>query len=239
MTKYSNSNPQRHEDFVRNLVEFTQSHRAAHWSGSLAEFLEKIVAVNAQAVARSSHQYIWDMIRHRGCEDEEGVFRCKLFDDEMFGIDEAIERFIDYFKAAAAGSEVGRRLLLLLGPPSGGKSTLVILLKRGLEEYSHTDEGALYAVQGCPVHETPLHLIPHTLRPSFRQTYGVEVTGEVCPHCRARIEQQYDGDVMQMPVERVFISEAGRVGIGTYAPHDPTTADLADLVGSVDLSKVA
>ena len=44
---------------------------------------------------------------------------------------------------------------------------------------------------------------------------------------------------MQMPVERIFISEAGRVGVGTYAPHDPTTADLADLVGSVDLSKVA
>jgi len=47
------------------------------------------------------------------------------------------------------------------------------------------------------------------------------------------------GDFMKMPVERLFISEAGRVGIGTYAPHDPTTADLADLVGSVDLSKVA
>ena len=42
-----------------------------------------------------------------------------------------------------------------------------------------------------------------------------------------------------MPVERIFISEAGRVGVGTYAPHDPTTADIADLVGSVDLSKVA
>src|SRR5213076_749058 len=39
--------------------------------------------------------------------------------------------------------------------------------------------------------------------------------------------------------ERVFLSEASRVGVGTYAPHDPTTADLADLVGSVDLSKVA
>ena len=44
---------------------------------------------------------------------------------------------------------------------------------------------------------------------------------------------------MQMPVERIFISEAARVGVGTYAPHDPTTADIADLVGSVDLSKVA
>src|SRR3569623_1546806 len=42
-----------------------------------------------------------------------------------------------------------------------------------------------------------------------------------------------------MPVESIFISEAGRDGSGTYAPHDPTTADLADLVGSVDLSKVA
>ena len=55
-------------------------------------------------------------------------------------------RVVDYFKAAAAGSDVGRRLLLLLGPPSGGKSTMAILLKRGLEEYSHTDDGALYAL---------------------------------------------------------------------------------------------
>ena len=35
------------------------------------------------------------------------------------------------------------------------------------------------------------------------------------------------GDFMKMPVERIFISEAGRMGIGTYAPHDPTTADIA------------
>ena len=50
-----------------------------------------------------------------------------------------------------------------------------------------------------------------------------------------RVEKEFGGDFMQMPVERIFISEAGRVGVGTYAPHDPTTADLADLVGSVDL----
>ncbi|HZD53294.1 MAG TPA: serine protein kinase, partial [Woeseiaceae bacterium] len=139
----------------------------------------------------------------------------------------------------SAGSEVGRRLLLLLGPPSGGKSTLVILLKRGLEEYSHTDEGALYGIQGCPVHESPLHLVPHTLRPGFRETYGIEITGELCPYCVARMNDEFGGDFMQMPVHRIFISEAGRVGVGTYAPHDPTTADIADLVGSVDLSKVS
>ncbi len=50
--------------------------------------------------------------------------------------------------------------LLLLGPPSGGKSTMAILLKRGLEEYSRTDEGAIYAVKGSPLRESPLNLIP-------------------------------------------------------------------------------
>jgi len=230
---------ERQERFIKNLVAFTKEHRASHWSGPLSEFLEKQLPSNPHAATRTSHQYIWDMIRWQGGQDEDSKFHCKLFDDELFGIDDAIERVVDYFKAAAAGSEVGRRLLLLLGPPSGGKSTLVILLKRGLEEYSYTDAGALYGIRGCPVHESPLHLIPHTLRPSFRQTYGVEIMGEVCPHCRLRIEQQYGGDFMQMPIERIFMSEAGRVGIGTYAPHDPTTADLADLVGSVDLSKVA
>jgi serine protein kinase len=130
-------------------------------------------------------------------------------------------------------------MLLLLGPPSGGKSTLVILLKRGLEEYSHTDDGALYALHGCPVHESPLHLIPHTLRGNFRESYGVDIQGQLCPFCQTRLSDEFDGDFMRFPVERIFLSEAARMGVGTYAPHDPSTADIADLVGSVDLSKVA
>lgn len=83
---------------------------------------------------------------------------------------------------------MGRRLLLLLGPPSGGKSTLVIRLKRGLEEYSHTEAGALYGIAGCPLRESPLHLVPHTLRHSFRASHGVDACGELCPCCRARLE---------------------------------------------------
>jgi len=232
-------NASQQESFLKSLSDFTKEHRAVYWSGQLSQFLEQMLPKDPQGAARTSHQYMWDMIRWTRKEDENGNFRSQLFADELFGVDEAIERVVDYFKAAAAGSEVGRRLLLLLGPPSGGKSSLVILLKRGLEEYSYTEAGALYAIQGCPVHESPLHLVPHTLRANFRETYGVEITGEVCPHCRTRLEEQFNGDFLRMPVERIFISEAGRVGIGTYAPHDPTTADLADLVGSVDLSKVA
>jgi len=231
--------PQRHSDLLRSLSDFSKQHRAANWAGTFGQFLEAVFPHDARGIARSSHQYIWDMMRAEGYEDPAGRLRCQLFEDELFGVDDTIERLVDYFKAAAAGSEVGRRLLLLLGPPSGGKSSLVILLKRGLEEYSHTDAGALYAIHGCPVHESPLHLVPHTLRGQFRQTHGVDITGELCPHCVTRLATEFNGDFMQVPVQRLFLSEAGRVGVGTYAPHDPTTADIADLVGSVDLSKVS
>jgi serine protein kinase len=220
---------QQHSDLLKSMSEYSKEHRAAHWSGTFAAFLEGIFPTNPGGLTRSSHQYMWDMMR---VED-------RLFHDELYGVDGTIDRVLDYFKAAAAGSEVGRRLLLLLGPPSGGKSSMVILLKRGLEEYSHTDAGALYAIHGCPVHESPLHLVPHTLRAQFRNTYGVDIGGELCPHCTSRLAQEYGGDFMQMPVHRIFISEAGRIGVGTYAPHDPSTADIADLVGSVDLSKVS
>src|SRR6476660_3985773 len=236
---FNDGNNERKASLLRSLNDFTKDHRAARWSGPLADFLESIFPADAKGITRSSHQYIWDMLRAEGFDDVSGRFRCQLFEDELYGIDDTIGRVVDYFKAASAGSEVGRRLLLLLGPPSGGKSSMVILLKRGLEEYSHTDAGALYGIHGCPVHESALHLVPHTLRGQFRASYGVDIQGELCPFCVARLQQEFHGDFMQMPVQRIFISEAGRVGVGTYAPHDPTTADIADLVGSVDLSKVS
>ena len=242
--QHPGSDPEKLRD---SLTAFTKEHRAKHWQGSFADYLEQILPGIAHLQTRSSHQYMWDMLRwyekrqrQPGAVDDGGRNTAReLFRRELFGIDESLDRVIEYFKAASAGSDVSRRLLLLLGPPSGGKSTLVILLKRGLEEYSHTDEGAVYALQGSPIRENPLVLVPASLRAQFRDTYGVEIVGELSPLSRVRLEQEFEGDFMKVPVERVFLSEATRTGVGTYAPHDPTTADIADLVGSVDLSKVA
>ncbi len=233
----------KHERFMASLNDFTREHRARQWEGSFAEFLEQIAAKDSQRVTRTSHQYLWDMLswmrRKEEQEAEIGDGEFRLFSHELFGMDKPLQRIMDYFKAASAGSEVGRRLLLLLGPPSGGKSSLVILLKRGLEEYSQTDEGAIYALKGSPLHENPLNLVPYTLRAEFRETYGVDIQGELSPYARSVLEHEYEGDFMRYPVERVFLAETSRVGVGTYAPHDPTTADIADLIGSVDLSKVS
>lgn len=229
------------KDLLESLHTYTNEHRARYWEGTFGEFLDNILPAAPELTARNSHEYIWDMLQWYSKKNDDGeeTNLNSVFSHELFGIDSALNRVVEYFKAASAGSEVGRRLLLLLGPPSGGKSTLVILLKRGLEEYSHTDEGAIYALKDSPVHESPLHLVPHTLRGQVRETYGIEIKGELSPYSRVRLEEEFDGDFMKYPVHRVFISEAGRVGVGTYAPHDPTTADIADLVGSVDLSKVA
>jgi serine protein kinase len=232
-------------DLLDELASFASHHKAARWRGSFAEFLRDVFPISPHRFVRSSHQYLYDMlgwyrVERRDVEAATAVGNPKdLFTSELYGIDDALDRVVEYFKAASAGSDVGRRLLLLLGPPSGGKSSAVILMKRGLEEYSHTDAGALYALQGSPLHESPLNLVPASMRGKFRETYGVEITGELSPYSRARLDDEFHGDFMQFPVERVFLSEASRVGIGTYAPHDPTTADIADLVGSVDLSKVA
>src|ERR1700716_1710219 len=232
-----------HSAFIESLSSFSRLHRAQRWEGTFGEFLATILPPNPAAMARTSHQYIWDMLRWHGRAAQpdmgDSMRARELFKRELFGIDEPLSRVVDYFKGAAAGSDVGRRLLLLLGPPSGGKSTLAILLKRGLEEYSRTDDGALYAIKGSPMHESPLNLVPASLRGAFRETYGVDINGELSPWARDRLEREYQGDYLRVPVERVFLSEAMRVGVGTYAPHDPTTADIADLVGSVDLSKVA
>ena len=140
---------QRGENFVEALSAYSRFHRAQHWSGTFGEFLRTVVPGNARQLARSSHEYLWDMLNWFGKNaasqatgngngngngnGEPATAGAKeLFKRELFGIDEPLGRIVDYFKAAAAGSDVGRRLLLLLGPPSGGTSTMAILLKRGL-----------------------------------------------------------------------------------------------------------
>ena len=138
-----------------------------------------------------------------------------FFERDLFGIDEPLAKVVEYFKAAALGSDVGRRILLLYGPPSSGKSQLVILLKRGLEEFSHTDAGAVYAIADCPQHEDPLNLIPHALRREFQEETGIHIEGELCPLCALTLREKYQGDIYKVPVRRIFFSEKERCGIGT------------------------
>src|SRR5262249_13333397 len=100
---------ERHANFLKSLESFSKGHRAADWSGTFGAFLESIFPKNPPGMVRSSHQYVWDMLRSEGLADDTGQLHCRVFEDELYGIEGTIDRLVDYFKAASAGSEVGRR----------------------------------------------------------------------------------------------------------------------------------
>src|SRR5713101_2872831 len=214
-----------------------QNHRMGTWTGTFRDYLGMVI--KQPSLAQRAHARLYNMIKRTGVQvDDEGKEHHAFFEHDLFGIDEPLARVVEYFKAAAMGSDVGRRILLLYGPPSSGKSQLVILLKRGLEEFARTDAGAVYAIADCPQHEDPLSLIPHAMRREFQEETSIHIEGELCPLCALTLREKYQGDVYKVPVRRIFFSEKERCGIGTFVPSDPKSQDIAELVGSIDLSTI-
>ena len=223
------------------LEDLRREHEALRWEGTFRDYFE-LVAQNPR-IAQLSHARINDMVHAAGIErlnegTQHEVLSYKFFDTELFGIEEPIARIVEYFKSAAQRLEVRKRILLLMGPVGGGKSTIVNMLKRGLEDWTKTEAGAVYAIKDCPMHEEPLHLIPHQLRAEVEKHYGIYIEGDLCPQCRYALEHTYGGRHEDVKVHRVGFSEKERVGIGTFSPSDPKSQDITELTGSIDLSTI-
>ncbi|MFJ7508735.1 PrkA family serine protein kinase [Peribacillus simplex] len=225
-------------DILKKIEKFREDEQKLKWEGTFAEYLE--ILKETPLVAQSAHSRVYNMIRDAGIEEVNGSKKYNFFSGQLFGLEDSLERLIEeYFHPAAKRLDVRKRILLLMGPVSGGKSTLVSLLKRGLENYSLKDTGAIYAIKGCPMHEDPLHLIPQYLRDDFFEEYGIRIEGNLSPLNVMRLEQEYGSRIEDVLVERIFLSEDKRVGIGTFSPSDPKSQDIADLTGSIDFSTIA
>jgi serine protein kinase len=224
-------------DLPTRLNEYRERARALTWEGTFSQYFE--IVTQRPRVAELSHERIYNMIMSAGTETNKlGDPRYTFFSDEIFGIEKPLQQIVEYFHSAAQRLEVRKRILLLMGPVGGGKSTIVALIKRGLESYTRAEEGAAYAIRDCPMHEEPLHLIPQELRADVEKEYGIYIEGDLCPKCRWMIENDYNGEIERVPVKRIAFSEKGRIGIGTFAPSDPKSQDIAELVGGIDLSTV-
>ncbi len=233
------------------LNQYRNQEKDLNWEGDFAQYF-RMVQENPK-LARLAHARIYDMIMAAGTEtSEEGVVTYNFFKDDLFGMEASLERFVQHFHSAARRSEVRKRILLLMGPVGGGKSTLVTLLKRGLERYTRTPEGAVYAIKGCPLQEEPLHLIPDAYRDQIERDLGIYIEGSLCPHCQYYLD--HDGldesnhpfgasfvaqSYETVPVVRVTFSEQQRRSIGTYAPSDPKSQDIADLVGHTNYAALS
>ena len=224
-------------DLVKRLEEYRDRERGLQWEGTFAQYFE--IATKKHEVAHLSHERIYHMIMDAGVETtRNGEPRFNFFSQEIFGIEKPLQQIVEYFHSAAQRLEVRKRILLLMGPVGGGKSSIVYLLKRGLEAYSRSEDGAIYAIKDCPMHEEPLHLIPNDLRADVEKEFGLYVEGDLCPHCRYMIDTQYKGHIEDVPVKRIAFSEKYRVGVGTFTPSDPKSQDISELVGGIDLSTI-
>jgi serine protein kinase len=168
--------------------------------------------------------------------DENGFTRYNFFDGKIFGAEKQIEDIMMYLKAASMGLDIKKRVLLLLGPPGGGKSQILSMLKKGMGKYTRTEKGAIYAIKDCPVHEEPMHLIQESDRDDIWKKYKIKIEGKLCPVCQFRYETDWNRNLNNVPVERVYINEDNRTGIGTFAPSEKN--NMEELIGSEDLSKV-
>ncbi|OIK12100.1 PrkA family serine protein kinase [Bacillus sp. MUM 13] len=225
-------------DILKKIEKFREDEQKLKWEGTFSEYLE--IVKEQPWVAQSAHSRVYNMIRDAGIEEVNGKRTYNFFSGQLFGLEESLERLIEeYLHPAAKRLDVRKRILLLMGPVSGGKSTLVSLLKRGLEAYSLKDQGAIYAIKGCPMHEDPLHLIPQNLREDFFEEYGIRIEGNLSPLNLMRLESEYGNHIEDVMIERVFLSEDKRIGIGTFSPSDPKSQDIADLTGSIDFSTIA
>ena len=206
-------------DLLDELQEYSNKIKELVWEGSFKDYLD--IVITTPSLSRLAHKTIYDMVTSYGViKDDDGNETFTFLNDELFGIDDALKYVMEYLKGASIGSEVGKRILMLYGPPSSGKSQLAVLLKRGLECYTQSESGAVYAISECPQHENPLHLIPLQFRKDFLK-YNIKIEGELCPVCNLNLKEKYHNKIYDVPVKRIFFSEKDRVGIGTFLPQDP------------------
>ncbi len=233
-----------------NFREFIENDREnrnkENFKGTFLDYLE-LVKEKPETMGQLAHKRIHNMILEKGIDTlkaeenprvkkiygNETIRKYGFFKDDFFGIDKVIMKIVNYFNSAAMKGEESRQVLYLVGPVGAGKSSLVESLKKALEMCA-----PIYALEGCPMHEEPLHLIPKHLRGEFQEHLNVQIEGDLCPVCRYRLKHEFNGRYEEFPVVTKKFSIRSRMGIGVVPPVDPNNQDTSILNGSIDISKM-
>lgn len=268
-------------DLIRNLQK-ENKYPDLSWTGSFNDYLN-LIRENPK-ITRNAFQRIYDMIMEKGTSEyidvKKQIIHYKFFDDEdndgkdaVFGADIPLMKLVNILRAAALGYGTEKRVILLHGPVGSAKSTICRQLKKGLEVYSKSPQGAMYTFEWfdeagqhedifgkdtrifpSPMHEEPLLILPADMRQGVfdelnrgaRGEFRINVTGELCPPSRwifKCLMERYHGDMPKVlehvRVKRLILSEADRVGIGTFQPKDEKNQDSTELTGDLNYRKIA
>lgn len=211
-------------DSLKNAVGKWKTQSEAQnpqWTGTLGEYIEELKK-NPRA-AQNAFQRMYQMIISKGTENyielKKNMTRYKFFEDAdnggkdaVFGLDESLMKLVNILKAASLGYGPEKRVILLHGPVGSAKSTICRMLKKGLESYSRSAEGALYTFEWInlkshvglvstddkndsypsPMNEEPLLLLPENVRNTVIEDinkgqepgFRLKVEGELSPPSR-------------------------------------------------------
>ncbi|MDT9335921.1 PrkA family serine protein kinase [Clostridium perfringens] len=232
-------------DFKEFIKSDREKHNKQKFKGTFIDYLE--IVKDNPGVAKLSHKRIYDLIMDKGFEilrpeenakikkiyGNEKIKKYNFFKEDFYGIDTVVMKLMNYFHSASMKGEEARQVLYLVGPVGAGKSSLVEAIKKALETAP-----PVYVLDGCPMHEEPLHLIPKHLRKEFEDMLGVKIEGDLCPVCKYRLLNEFGGEYEKFPVSTKNFSIRSRKGIGVVPPVDPNNQDTSILTGSIDISKM-
>ena len=159
------------------------------------------------------------------------IKRYKEF-EEFYGMEDAVEQIVSFFKHAAQGLEEKKQILYLLGPVGGGKSSLAEKLKHLFQRQP------FYAIKDSPVFESPLGLFsPDEDAQILEEEYGIP------PRCLRYIMSpwavkrlhEYNGDIRKFKVVKLYPSIMNQVAVAKTEPGDENNQDISALVGKVNI----
>ncbi|MGB6116307.1 MAG: PrkA family serine protein kinase, partial [Comamonas sp.] len=154
---------------------------------------------------------------------------------EFYGMEDAIEQVVSFFRHAAQGLEERKQILYLLGPVGGGKSSIAERLKVLMQKVP------FYALKGSPVNESPLGLFdPAEDGPLLEEQFGIarrHLAHVLSPWAVKRLEE-YGGDIRQFRVVKRYPSILKQIAIAKTEPGDENNQDISSLVGKVDIRQL-
>src|SRR3989475_690403 len=154
---------------------------------------------------------------------------------EFYGLEDAIEQVVSYFRHAAQGLEERKQILYLLGPVGGGKSSIAERLKQLMQEVP------FFTIKGSPVNESPLGLFDATEDGAIlEKEYGIPrryLNRILSPWAVKRLEE-FGGDIRQFKVVKRYPSILKQLAIAKTEPGDENNQDISSLVGKVDIRRL-
>ena len=154
---------------------------------------------------------------------------------EFYGMEDAIEQIVSFFRHAAQGLEESKQVLYLLGPVGGGKSSLAERLKALIEK------APIYCIKGSPVNESPLGLFNAEEDGAIlEEDYGIPhryLKTIMSPWAVKRL-REFGGDISKFRVVKRYPSRLNQIAVSKTEPGDENNQDISSLVGKVDIRKL-